>query len=260
MTTRTERSPIPHRKGSDMVLRVVAAGLGSAAVVGGIVGGMKIAGIGPFESSSPSQEDHQGLVGGAPSETAFATQVVEALKPTPTATETIVSTPAPEVKKDVPCQILPEKFCSQAELIEFNYQGKTYTYVGFRLPSGVPLLSPMDGQVAKAEIVQPSPYKGFLATVMDPNNPTSGSFGFVGDLKFPNMLSINIKKGDIIGYAQNTETENFGNYNLLVGASNSDSLRSLFPEAFKKPAKKATYDGLTATTYMDIYADEPPSR
>ena len=146
-------------------------------------------------------------------------------------------THAPITAKPGSCLVFEEKYCSQAELIEFNYQGKTYTYVGFRLPSGVPLLSPMDGQVAKAEIVQPSPYKGFLATVMDPNNPTSGSFGFVGDLKFPNMLSINIKKGDIIGYAQNTETENFGNYNLLVGASNSDSLRSLFPEAFKKPAK-----------------------
>ena len=74
-----------------MVLRVVAARLGSAAVVGGMVGGMKIAGIGPFESSSPSQEDHQGLVGGTLS-TAFATQVVEAQNQHQLQPETIVST------------------------------------------------------------------------------------------------------------------------------------------------------------------------
>lgn len=174
------------------------------------------------------------------------------LSPTPLVTETpIPPTIAPEVKKEVPCVILPDQYCSQAELIDWTYQGQTYKIVGFHLPQGVPLFSPMDGSSGKANMDQKpntGPFHGLLAGIGKPTDPSLLSFNIMGDLKFDNMLSLDVKKGDLIAYTQDTGIRNLGNYNIIVMASQKDPnsngfttaedmLRTMFPQAFEKPAK-----------------------
>ena len=144
------------------------------------------------------------------------------------------------------CLILEQKYCTAGKLLNWNYQGQTYKLVGFRLPPDVPIFSPIDGQVGKAKAGEP--FSGFLADVANYEQitPTSSGFSFIGDLRFDNMLSLNIKKGDIIGYTQDSSVRNFENYNVIFLISRrdpatgkfytpGDALRKLFPILYKNP-------------------------
>ena len=197
----------------------------------------------------------------------------ETIRPTlsPEATPTLVSIAEPvstPEKVTVPCVILPDEYCSTAERIEWkDKQGNTYEFIGFRLPPDVPIFSPIDGQVGKAKAGEP--FSGFLADVANYEQitPTSSGFSFIGDLRFDNMLSLNIKKGDIIGYTQDSSVRNFENYNVIFLISRrdpatgkfytpGDALKEYFPDILSKPiGKSINYEGQIKPTYIDVYTD-----
>ncbi len=207
----------------------------------------------PTATASPTPEPPK------PTATLEPTKVL----PTPTeATAGAGSTPPPkeepptsEAKKDAPCAILPQEYCSKAELIYTkNSSGQSEIYIGFHLPPNVPIFAGMDGQTGKAVIAQPSEFKGNEVIIRDPNlsNPDAISFDIIGDLRFDNMLSTNVKEGDIIGYTQDTGVKNLGDYNFLVTVRQrtpsgpipaEDILKKRFQSAFTKPAKTLSYEG-----------------
>ncbi len=195
--------------------------------------------------------------------TATASPTPEPPKPTPTeapltpTAEPTKTPPTPEAKKDVPCTIVPEKYCSQGELIYTkNYLGQPEIYVGFHIPANEPIFAGKDGQALKAKIGQPSALQGLLVTIIDPNlgDPNATAYTVVGDLRLDSMSTVNVKKEDIIGYTQDTGIKNFGDYNLIVtirrldpsvghAVPAEDLLRELFPEAFAKAVKTVDYQG-----------------
>lgn len=203
-------------------------------------------------------------------------------EPTPTTAEPSPS-PTKEVPKDVPCLILPQEYCSRAEVIERKTRlGLTVTQIGFRLPAGVPLMMPIDGQVAPAEL---SPdvvfYKGNRAYIYDPNNPKR-KYIFSGDIKFidtiyhpsGNLMTLNMKKGEIFGYTQDSGIEMAG-YNLVfyitdpghnnVEEENIEEMQKLFLEAFAKPhrqlvASEAEQSGKGGRINIRVFLDTPPNQ
>lgn len=173
-----------------------------------------------------------------------ATGSITPEKGTPVVVET--ATPTPEKKTDVPCQILPQEYCNKAELIERKgVDGQIAQVIALKLSSGIPIFSPIDGEVAKAKT-----NTGLLAVIRDPNDPNLIVINVQGDIKFDNMLTIKVKKGDVVGYTQDTGefTSPLGDYNIRVGSTkasgdkivdNPDKMKEFFPEAFKKgPVKK----------------------
>lgn len=147
----------------------------------------------------------------------------------------------PQTAKPGSCLILEEKYCSKAEVIKRQTaQGLTIKQIGFRLPARAPLFMPVDNQVTKAklndEIIF---YKGSQAVVFNPNNHSTLRYKFIGDLQFENMLSLNMKKGEVFGYIQDEGIEMLG-YNLVfyiadIGSDNMEEenieeMKKLFPK------------------------------
>lgn len=159
----------------------------------------------------------------------------------PTSTATATSTP--EAKRDIPCTILPDQYCSKAELVErISATGKSGYVIALNLPAGVPIFSPMDGEVSNAKTSY-----GLLAVINDYNDPTGLAFGIHGDIRLTSMLTVKVRKGDVIGYTQDTEhfPSPLGNYTLGIGSTkrtpdgsklveDPDALKTLFPEAFSR--------------------------
>ena len=168
-----------------------------------------------------------------PATTAATASPTEAPKPT--------NTPTPEVKTDVPCQVLPEKFCSQAELIEWtNQQGKKDKGLGFNLPPGTEFYAPISGQILKVDYGQQGLFKGQLIGVSDKNNPNILD-AFIGDLQLENTNAPTTTKGNILGRVGSTGINNSG-YNLIISLKNGATadenlINELFPGTLNKPIK-----------------------
>lgn len=112
------------------------------------------------------------------------------------------------------CLVLEEKYCSQAEVIDWTGPtGQKGKMIGFHLPPEVPLFMPIDGQVAKAKLPD-GVINGFEAIVFNPSDKTL-RYIFDGDLQFDNMFSLNMKKGDVFGHTGKTGIENAGSSNVL---------------------------------------------
>ncbi len=133
-----------------------------------------------------------------------------------------------EKSKPGNCLILEQKYCTQAKLTEVKEKGVTYKYIGFHLPAGIPLFAPMDGSLGKTKMDEPSPVHGFSAIVFNPNDPVLLSFSFYGDIKFDNMITTNVNKGDITGYTQDTGIKGLEDYNIVVTASRLNSNKDGF--------------------------------
>jgi len=172
---------------------------------------------------------------------------------TPTASPTPepTSTPTPEVKKEVPCQILPTEYCSQYEVINWKYQGREYKLLGFNLPPGTPIFAHKPGkELATADFGENGLFKGFLVEVEDPDNPNDlkTSLEFIGDLSFAKYEWGKIKQGDIIATIQDRGIKNFGEYNLIIQAfkgkfpdleTNTELLDKFFPNFSTTPPVKS---------------------
>ncbi len=191
------------------------------------------------------------------------------ITPTATATATVPATNTPETKKDVPvpCGILSD--CSQAEVIDWtNPVGQKMKMIGLKLPAGVPLTMPIDGQVAKVKLPDNGVTNGFQTIVFNPNDETL-RYQLTGDIQFDNMFSLNMKKGESFGRVQNTGIENAGGYNVIFyiirgtgreAAIAEDEMKKMFPEAFTKPATKAAAPAGTqgATVVINAFYNTPP--
>lgn len=134
---------------------------------------------------------------------------------------TISQSTTPIITKPGNCLILEEKYCNQAKLI--NSQTSTrqiIRMIGFRLSPEVPVFSPSDGQISKTKLNNDVVFfKGYQAIIFNPNEPNGLRYEFSGDIKFDNMLSVSLKKGDIVGYIQDTDVDMLG-YNLVFYAYN----------------------------------------
>lgn len=174
----------------------------------------------------------------------------------------------PEAKQEVNCRILDPELCKTAELIETKTaQGAPVKMAAFRLKENDSIRSIGTFQVAKAEIAQPATFKGYSATLTNPND-RSLTYTIIGDLKFDNMLTIDARDGQIIGRIGNRGVINFGEYNLVVYISRldpntrtfssaDDVLENLFPDAFKKPPKLVSNQSPSgqAITYTDTFGN-----
>lgn len=194
----------------------------------------------------------------------------EPTKAPPTPITEPTKAPIVEAEKDKPCTIVPQEYCSQAEVIDWtNSLGQKMKLIGFNLPAGVPLSMPIDGQVAKVKLPEEAADKGFQVQIFDPNNPNPQWYIFKGDMQFDNMFSVNMKKGGIFGHTQNTGIENSG-YRILfyiVRGSGKDAtvaedeMKKMLPDAFTKPPAKTlvaegSNKGVTITT--KTFYDTPP--
>ncbi len=175
---------------------------------------------------------------------------------------TIPPTATKEAVKDVPCQILPEEFCSRGERVVSVSNGKNYTYVGFHLPPGTPLFSLIDGLLLKA-VEGGNPYSGFLAQVRD--DTQSHGYAFRGDIAFDNMLQRNVKAGDKIANIGNSGVTNLGGYNFIFTintpgpVTDEEMLETLFPAAYNRPIVGTNIpEGEMKSAVIPSYSSEPP--
>ncbi len=163
-------------------------------------------------------------------------------KNTPSATpaKTQHSTPVVLIPKPGSCQILEERFCSQAEVVDWkNTQGEISKMIGFRLKPGTPLLVPINnGMVSKAKLPDNGLVKGYMADVADPNDPNPFWYYFYGDLEFDDMRSPTLQAGQQFGRIGDRGITNGEGYNLLLKirkgigtkiANDTDQLKKLFP-------------------------------
>lgn len=186
----------------------------------------------------------------------------EVPKPTVTPKVEFTATPVPEVKKEVPCQILPTEFCSQAERVMVSFaSGTQFEYLAFnKLPVDTPIYSPVDGFLAFSREGGPqSPIVGFSVRM------TNGAAGVKGNLRLKSVTQRDIKAGEIIGYT--TETKTLGEHDLLITITkradggpvvDEDALRKLFPKAFEKPIIPAKQDSPVKPSVTALYGPNPP--
>lgn len=176
----------------------------------------------------------------------------------PTADPTTApATATPETEDAESCVIVPEKYCSDGEIIYTKTRtGLPDMYIGFNLPANVPIVTNIPGQTLKGKINQPNAFEGSILRIMDPNlsNTTSPTLEIKGDIKFEDMISRNVKEGTVVVYTQDTGVKNFGKYNVLIALRQLDTqlgypvsmekiLRKLFPKVFTKPTQYFDYSG-----------------
>ncbi|MBI4092119.1 MAG: hypothetical protein HY427_02860 [Candidatus Levybacteria bacterium] len=179
------------------------------------------------------------------------------LEPTPTATEV--------VKAPVNCEVLPQEFCSQGEIITMELQGVKHVYAAFNLPSGTPIFARFDGLLDKSEETG-NPFSG-LSAILTSDNYSSGDV-IKGNLRFDDMIQRQVRQGDIIGYVGDSGINNFG-YNVLYGIATASpdgpivdeaKMRELFPEAFEKEDRKIEYNGPVKPPVSYSYESTPPGQ
>jgi len=103
------------------------------------------------------------------------------------------------------CKVLEEKYCASGK----TFQHDNVLYMAFNLPPTTPLFAPKDGLLDKTK--DTAPYTGFIAVVRD----SSGGTIYRGNIQSDNLVSKNVKAGDIIGYIGSGEINDFG-YKLLI--------------------------------------------
>lgn len=170
-----------------------------------------------------------------PATTAATTSSTETAKPT--------NTPTPEVKSNVPCVVLPQEYCDSAEVLERVNNGNVdLKLLAFKLPAGVPIYALADGDLIKGTGVN-----GVLLTIknLGNNSPDAVSYGVQGDIKpSEDVVTRKVKKGDVIGYTQDTGVKLPipGDYKIVINSMDStfkdksENLKEFFPAAFKKGA------------------------
>lgn len=179
------------------------------------------------------------------------------------------STPTQEAKQEVPCEILPQEFCGQAEVLEYKtLDGATLTMLGFKsLPAVTKIVTPLSGTLESVMFVGEGGWKGWGAIITDPSG--SKNIRLIGDLSFGEPGAKSINEGDPVTTIKGSTVENFG-YNLLVsftvkeGGTDIDDVASyeaLFPGiASQKPVMtiEQTSEGITLGSYYFPEHESPP--
>lgn len=171
---------------------IVALGL-AALVLGGFAGGKMLLDLNSAKAQVVTPVDlglgakvvdnpPVGIGGGEPPPKPDTAAVV--VPATPATDTENKSAPEPEVIK--PCGFIDKKLCLGAKLLEMpNALGEVVTYIGLQLPAGKEIRTHRTGQVTRVEINQPSSFKGFEASILDPNSATSGTVYVPGDTTNP---------------------------------------------------------------------------
>jgi hypothetical protein len=131
----------------------------------------------------------------------------------------ILKTPNPGT-----CLLVEEKYCASAEFI--YVEGSRDPILGFTLPAGTPIFTPIDGVMTTIFLNNPknseNPYRGALVRHFTTPNSTIGLIS-VNVIANP-LTDINqnqeIQQGDILGYVSGEPVDIFGSRNLIVSIEN----------------------------------------
>jgi len=218
-----------------------------------LAGSALVASVGGYAVTHQGQPQPVGTE--TPSAAAASPTPKETPTPTVTVTKSAEPTKSPEVAK-VPCLVVEQKYCDQAERVMVPTNGVYVEYIGLNdLPQNTPIFARKDGFLDKTR-----DGAGFTAVVRD----NIGGTTYKGDLRFDDLLSKDVKAGDIIGYIDNKNTSG---YKLLTTDTkrtpngpvvDEDSLKEQFPAAFQKPIKILT--GEAQNPVFISNSSTPPSQ
>lgn len=124
----------------------------------------------------------------------------------------------PDKKKGKPVEngaIIPAELSTTGVFVDFEYQGQVYKLALYNLPDKTPITAPKDGYFV-ARKKAGAPFIGSDLSVFNPVDLTVPNIGLIGGLHVPNMLSRQVKKGEVVAYVQDTGEKMFGRYNFVV--------------------------------------------
>lgn len=190
------------------------------------------------------------------------------IEPTPVSTASIpVPTNTPEHVITPPCEIVPQEYCKDAKLIDFEYNGQHFKVIGFKLPAGIPVFSMAEGKIFTT-IASGNPFDGSYTDLI--RNGSQAPITIAGDYSFEKPSQSDVTNGTKIGVMKDSGITNLGDFNLIFspalkspdgkGFISDDSLISqMFPEIdLSKPHSRVVTDGAGKTTYITTYNDTPP--
>lgn len=258
-----------------------AVALGATAVVG--IGGAFAFEAGAFDSGSTPDSGHvQTIPSTEQPDMIPGTQIPNPLKSStpestalPTFTPTIVETPSPTATHTPttehvvapPCEIVPQEYCEDAKLIDFEFNGQHFKAIGFKLPSGVPVFAMAEGKILETT-ASGNPFNGSYATLI--RNGSQAPITITGDFSFDKPSQSDVANGTQIGTMKETGIVNLGEFNLVFipqlrnsdgkGFTSDDSLiAQMFPtKDLARPDGNVVSDGTGKTTYIKTYNDAPP--
>lgn len=158
--------------------------------------------------------------------------------------ETATNTPSPEPTErvqEIPCQIVPQEFCDDAEPLRYiTPNGEDVLMLGFKnLPAGTPIMAPTSASVFPIRYGTDNSWQGNGALVDLASDGTRPAL-IIGDIGFDSPEnSLTLNAGDVISTIKGAGVENQG-YNLLIMlgvqetnggvlTSNDELYESLFP-------------------------------
>jgi len=181
-------------------------------------------------------------------------------------TPTVTATSTPEAEQEVTCQILPVEYCAQGERVSYEKGEKSYTFIGFNLDAGVPLIAAADGDLI-ISIQGGEPFSGSGVGIRTKSGAVYDIRGNIDTSKFGGLTQIPIETGDVIGYTKESADKSLG-YDIVftitvAGASgpevDEEALKKLLPTAFEKPSKKFASQIASKPATSITYSD-PSSR
>ncbi|MEK7185828.1 MAG: hypothetical protein AAB675_00495 [Patescibacteria group bacterium] len=130
------------------------------------------------------------------------------------------------------CLVLEQKYCGNGKIIEWKSPtGQIFKLVAFNLPADIPIFAPFDGQLlitdSKKNPISPNIPMISIYNSKGPNTPI---FSISGNTKIENNFnkkSAEVKKGDIIGYIQNTDIKILDN-TIVLTFTKLDSITKTF--------------------------------
>ncbi len=128
------------------------------------------------------------------------------------------STNSIQIANSSSCIILKEEYCRGGKVLEKQINGQKYEVIGFNLPSGAVIFSPVEGMLIKGKF-SGSPFVGPFGLVKQTVNK---SFYFVGDLQFDNNNTVDVKPGDVVAHIQKIKVASLEGYNFLIFAGRLD--------------------------------------
>lgn len=126
------------------------------------------------------------------------------------------------------CLVVEEKHCKNFDLITSPFSNIKNSFVGYRLPVGTKIFSPVDGFASNVSSFnffksQKKSYPGVTISVPNSNIRDAESFYVFAYFESNKNQSGTVRKGDVIGTVSNKTISAFGNYNLIFYVLNRSS-------------------------------------